>query len=49
MNEITEDWNKLHNKVPNVTLGIKSRRMRWVEHLARMKEGRVLTGFRWKT
>jgi hypothetical protein len=40
-------WRKLHNDElhglypsPNIVRAIKSRKMRWVEHVARMKEGR---------
>jgi hypothetical protein len=45
-------WRKLHNdelhsqySSPNIVRVIKSRRMRWVGHLARMGEGKVFTGF----
>jgi hypothetical protein len=45
-------WRKLHNdelhdlySSPNTVRVIKSRRMRWAEHLARMGRGEVLTGF----
>jgi hypothetical protein len=40
-------WRKLHNdelhdlySLPNIVRVIKSRRMRWAEHVARMGEGR---------
>jgi hypothetical protein len=40
-------WRKLHNdelhglySSPNIVRGIKSRRMRWAGHVARMGEGR---------
>jgi hypothetical protein len=40
-------WRKLHNdelhnlySSPNIVKVIKLRRMRWVEHVARMEEGR---------
>jgi len=46
---VTEDWRKLHNEElndlfssPNIVRVIKSRRMRWAEHVARMGERRVL-------
>jgi hypothetical protein len=46
-------WRKLHNdelhnlySSPNIVRVIKSRRMRWAEHVARMVEGeRCLQGF----
>jgi hypothetical protein len=45
-------WRKLHNdelhilySSPNIVRVIKSRRMRWVVHVARMEEGRGVTGF----
>jgi len=43
----TGDWRKLHNEelndlycTPNIVRVIKSRRMRWAGHVARMGEGR---------
>jgi hypothetical protein len=33
--------------VPNIIRVIKSRRMRWAGHVARMGEGEVYTGFWW--
>jgi hypothetical protein len=45
-------WRKLHNdelhslcSSPNIVRAIKSRRLRWVEDVARMGRGQVLTGF----
>jgi hypothetical protein len=45
--EVTGEWRKLHNKElrdlypsPNINRIIKSRRMRWAGHVARMREKR---------
>ena len=45
--EVTEEWRKLHNEElndlypsPNIVLVLKSRRMSWVGHVARMGERR---------
>ena len=45
--KVTEEWRKLHNEElndpycsPNIARVIKSRRMRWAGHEARMGEGR---------
>ena len=45
--EVTGDWRKLHNEelsdlysLPNTVRVIKSRRMRWAVHVARMGDGR---------
>ena len=47
--EVTGEWRKLHNEelrnlysLPNIVLVVKSRRMRWAGHVARMGEGRVV-------
>jgi hypothetical protein len=45
--EVTREWRKLHNRElhnlyssPDIIRQIKSRRMRWAGHVARMGEGR---------
>ena len=45
--EVTGEWRKLHNEefrdlysLPNIERVVKSRRMRWAGHAARMGEGR---------
>ena len=45
--EVTGQWRKLHNEelsdryfLPNIVRVVKSRRMRWPGHVARMVEGR---------
>jgi hypothetical protein len=44
--EVTEDWRKLHTgklhnlySSPNIIIMIKSRRVRWIGHVARMRGG----------
>jgi hypothetical protein len=51
---LTGEWRKLHNEelnglysLSNIVRVIKSRRMRWVGHVARMGKGEVCTGFWW--
>jgi hypothetical protein len=45
--EVRGEWRKLHNEelnslysLPNIVRVVKSRRMRWAGHVARMGEGR---------
>jgi hypothetical protein len=45
--EVTGEWRKLHNEelsdlysLPNMVRAVKSRRMRWAGHVARLGEGR---------
>ena len=45
--EVTGEWTKLHNEelsdlysLPNIVRVVKSRKMRWAGHVARMGEGR---------
>jgi hypothetical protein len=47
--EVTGKWRKLHNEelndlysLPNIVRVVKSRRMRWAGHVARMGEDRVV-------
>jgi hypothetical protein len=50
--EVTGEWRKLHNKElhdlyssPNIVRVVKSRRMRWARHVARMGRRETCTGF----
>ena len=45
--EVAGEWRKLHNEelsdlysLPNIVWVVKSRRMRWAAHVARMGQGR---------
>jgi len=45
--KVTGEWRKLHNEdlrdlysLPNIVRVVKSRRMKWAGHVARMGEGR---------
>ena len=53
--EVVGECRKLHNEElnnlyssPNIVWVIKSRRMRWTGHVARMGSGEMCTGFWWK-
>ena len=52
--EVTGEWRKLHREElndlycpPNIMPVIKSRRMRWAGHVARMGTGEAYAGFWW--
>ena len=52
--EVTGEWRRLHNEelndlysLPNIVRVIKSRRMRWAGHVARMVEERGCIGCWW--
>jgi len=52
--EVTGAWRRLHNEelndlysLPNIVRVIKSRRMRWAGHVARMVEERECIGSCW--
>jgi hypothetical protein len=52
--ELIGEWRTSHNEelnglysLPNIVRVIKSRRMRWVGHVARKGKGEVCTGFWW--
>ena len=52
--EVTGEWRRLHNEElndlyssPNIVRVIKSRRIRWAGHVARMGEERGYTGSWW--
>jgi hypothetical protein len=54
--EVTGDWRKLHSEElhnlyssPNIIRMIKSRRVRWVRHLARMGRRGMYIGFWWES
>jgi hypothetical protein len=54
MEEVTEKWRRLCNKelhalysAPGIIWVIKSRRLRWAGHVARMGRGEVHAGFKW--
>jgi hypothetical protein len=50
--KVTREWRRLHNEElsalrssPKITWMMKSRRMRWAGHVARMWRGNVHIGF----
>jgi hypothetical protein len=52
--EVTGEWRKLHNEelsdlysLPSIVRVVKSRRLRWAEHVGRMGRGEVCTVFWW--
>jgi hypothetical protein len=53
--EVTGEWRKLHNEKfhdlhssPTIERLIKSIRLRWTGHIARMERGEACTGCLWK-
>jgi hypothetical protein len=53
---VTGGWRKLHNEElrnlyssPSTIITIKSRRMKWAVHIARMRERRNDIGYWWET
>jgi hypothetical protein len=54
--EVTRDWRKLHNEElhklyswPNLIRMIKSRRMKWAGHVARMRRRGMHIGYWWES
>jgi hypothetical protein len=54
--EVTGEWRKLHNKelrdlnsLPNIIRIIKSRRMRWTDHVARMGRRGMFIRYWWES
>jgi hypothetical protein len=54
--EVTGEWRKFHKKElrdlyssPSTIRKIKSRRMRWAGHVARVREKRKLIGYWWES
>jgi hypothetical protein len=54
--EMTGDWRKMHNEElhnlqssPNIIIMIKSTRMRWAGHVARIGGIRMHTGYWWES
>jgi hypothetical protein len=55
-NEVTGKWGKLHNEElrdlyssPSIIRIIKSRRMRWARHVARMGRRETRIGYWWES
>jgi hypothetical protein len=53
-NEVTGEWRRIHNRElyalyssPNIIRVIKSRRLKWAGHVARMGENGGVYGFSW--
>jgi hypothetical protein len=53
--EVTGEWRKLHNEelndlcsLPNIVRVVKSRRMRWALHIARMGRRELCIGCWWE-
>jgi hypothetical protein len=54
--EVTREWRKLHNEElhklyssPDIIRQVKSRRIRWAGHVARMREERKCSRFWWES
>jgi hypothetical protein len=54
--EVEGEWRKLHNgelhnlySSPDIVRQIKSSRMRWAGHVARMEGGEMCRGFWWES
>jgi hypothetical protein len=47
--EVTGGWKKLHHSSPSIIRMIKSRRMRWAGHVARMRRGGMHIGYWWES
>jgi hypothetical protein len=54
--EVTGDWRELHNEElhklyssPNIIRMIKSRRMRWAGHVARIGDKKIHIGYWWES
>jgi hypothetical protein len=54
--EVTGGWRKLHNQelrdlcsLPSIIRIVKSRRMRWAEHVARMGKREMRIGYWWES